>query len=237
MGWRGGEDRRGIADNRSVAKLINGVLARGLSGGAGSAVFVQGPFGATYVRERPFARPGSSAAQRGWRDLMRRAGAMWRTLDADEVEAWWLYAEVLRGYDADSPPANASGLFTALAVKVWQFDPMAEPLRVPPPTAFTGDGIEVAVSAVGGATPGVQFVASGPNAGGIATELLLQPLPSLTARPKRGKDRHRGFASFAPGSLEAFVPAQPGAYAASIRFLRVSTGQTSLLVRLGAVVV
>ena len=86
-------------------------------------------------------------------------------------------------------------------------------------------------------TGGVLFTASGPNAGGVTTELLLQRLASPIARPQIGKDRHKAFCSFTPGSLEAVVAAKPGAYAASVRFVRVATGQVSALVRIGTVVV
>lgn len=215
------------------------MLARGLSGSAGSVVFVRDPSGATFVRERPLVRGGVSQAQRTWRDLIARAGAMWRTLTPEEVAAWWQYADALRAADGpalDVPPANASGLFAGLAAKVWQLDPYAEAPRLPPPTAFTGDGIAVSAAAVP-VEGAVRFTASAPNASGVVTEVLLQPLPSATARPKRGKDRIRGAVSFAPGGLWMDVPVRSGTYAASVRFVRASTGQLSALVRLGALVV
>lgn len=220
-----------------MAKLRGTAVAAGLSGSAGPVVFVQTANGTTVVREKPTPNDPQSPKQVAWRDLVRRAGALWRTLEPEQAEAWRLYAEAQREARRrqGSPAAiNASGAFTALAIKVWQIDPSANPFLDPPAQEFTGDGIQVA--ATGGAGS-VTFSASGPNADGVVTELLLQALPSRLATPQPGRDRHQGFATFASGSLGATVLARRGAYAASVRFVRAATGQASALVRVGVVVV
>lgn len=220
-----------------MAKLRGTAVASGLRGSAGPVVFVQTPQGTTVVRERPTPKDPRSPRQIAWRELVRRAGLLWRTLEPEQAEAWRLYAEAQREARRRSgiPVAiNASGAFTALAIKVWQLDPSATPPSEPPAQEFTGDGISVAAT---GGTGSVMFVASGPNADGVVTELLLQRLPSRLASPQAGRDRHQGFVAFAPGSPEATVPAWSGAYAASVRFVRVATGQASPLVRVGVIVV
>lgn len=217
-----------------MAKLKGTALASGLSGSAGPVVFVQTPNGATVVRDKPCPNNPRTPTQEAWRELVRRAGQLWRTLSLEQAEAWRDYAEGLGSRGSGFGTPNASGAFIGLATKVWQVDPLASPPLWPPAQDFTGDGIVMEVS--GGAGE-VTFTASGPNSEGVTTELLLQKLASPIARPQIGKDRHRAFFPFETGSLEAVVTATPGAYSASVRFVRVATGQVSTLVRIGVVVV
>jgi hypothetical protein len=214
-----------------MAKLKGTAVACGLSGSAGPVVFVSLPGGGTVVRERTAPRDPRSPAQARWRGLVARAAALWRTLTPEQAQRWRDYAEAA-GEGREGGRPNASGLFVGLAAKVWQIDPEASPPLEPPVQGFLGDGVLVAAAGEPGA---VRFVAGGPNSAGVVTELLLQSLPSRLARPQKGRDRHRGFVAFAPGSLEASVPARPGAWAASVRFVLAATGQSSALVRLGTV--
>jgi hypothetical protein len=226
------QNRGGQAKNPRMAKLKGTAVACGLSGSAGPVVFVRMPGGGTAVRDRTVPRDPNSPAQAQWRGLVARASALWRTLTPEQAQRWQEYAEAA-GEGREGGRPNASGLFVGLAAKVWQVEAAAAPPLDPPSQGFLGDGVPVSAAGEPGA---VRFAAGGPNSAGVVTELLLQRLPSRLARPQKGRDRHRGFVAFAPGSLEASVPAPPGAYAASVRFVLAATGQASALVRLGTVV-
>jgi hypothetical protein len=81
----------------------------------------------------------------------------------------------------------------------------------------------------------VTFTADRPNAPGVVTELLLQPLASAARRAYRDKYRTQAFVAFAPGALSATVAAAPGWHACGVRFVDSATGQATPVVELGAV--
>ena len=83
------------------------------------------------------------------------------------------------------------------------------------------------------ATFSIEFTASGPNAAGVVTELLVQPLRSRLRTPVRDRYRGAGFVAFAAGSLTAEIPCKRGAVAVGVRFVRADTGQETGVVELG----
>jgi hypothetical protein len=86
--------------------------------------------------------------------------------------------------------------------------------------------VSVAASAVPG---GVRFAASGPNAPGVVTELLLQPLASGHRTPRAHAYRSERFAVFASSERGEVVPAVPGWWAAACRLVCAETGQCGTL--------
>lgn len=128
---------------------------------------------------------------------------------------------------------TAQNAFVMLAVRVLQIDPLA-PIPVDPPTGvFYGDETQISATGVPGAA---RFTASGPNAPGVVTELLLQRL----ATPRRNPGpqyRSERFAHFEVGGLTSDVAVAPGRYACAARFAEQATGRVGLMQPLGVVVV
>ena len=88
----------------------------------------------------------------------------------------------------------------------------------------------------GEGTSNVTFVASGANAPGVVTELLVQPLVNAYRRSYADKYAGAGFHAFpAAGTVE--VPVRAGAVAVAYRFVLAATGQETALVELGTFVV
>lgn len=219
-----------------MAKLRTGGLIGGVSGRVGNVLFVRMPDGREILRELPIGRDPRTPSQCAWRDLVRRAGALWRSLSYEQAEAWNAYAADqatdARLAGGGSAP-NGAGAFIGLTARFWRYHGLIDPPLSPPERAFLGDA--VAVTATGGA--GVTFAADRPNAAGVATELLLQRLDGPNSRPQNGRDRHMAYFEFAGGALSTTVPCTPGAYVASVRYLLEATGQTSALVRVGRAMV
>lgn len=73
---------------------------------------------------------------------------------------------------------------------------------------------------------GIRFTASGPNAPGLTTELLLQRLPN--ERRKSGTQyKTLGFHTFTAESLSVDFPLEPGYYVPAYAFLEPTTGHTT----------
>lgn len=117
----------------------------GLSGKAGTVVFVRGPGGATYIRPRVKPRDPQSPAQSTLRRYLSRAAQAWRELDLEEARQWALYAAKL-DRTIGGGPRQPRNVFSGLAVKFLLVDPDREIPRVPPVAGFTGDGIVVTVA-------------------------------------------------------------------------------------------
>ena len=67
----------------------------------------------------------------------------------------------------------------------------------------------------------------------MATELLVQRLPSRIRLPKARDYRTARYVAFAGEPVH--VPARPGAYACGVRFVRAATGQATAMIPLGMV--
>lgn len=215
-----------------MAKATTGILMGGLSGKAGTVVFVRGATGETYVRTRVRPNNPQTEAQMQVRGYLTEAGQAWRNMTTAEVRNWQSYAETL------GPPSgrhNAITVFTGLAVKYRQAGGQGPIPVVPPTQRFTGDGIRVVADSPSAGV--LRFSASAPNAEGIVTELLVQPLPSPHRKPMPRRYRPAAFVGFAPGNLTYDVPLRPGFYACAVRFVKSSTGQMSGLVELAVVTV
>lgn len=219
-----------------MATLRTSAFVGDLSGKTGNAVFVRTKFG-TVLRERPRSGGDPSPAQRSVRARMRQACAAYRALSVPQIEAWRAYAWALastgtsRGGQA---PKSGQQLFIAFATKILQIDPGAQIPADPPAAPFPGDGVRFSVQPILG---GVRVTADGPNHPGAATELLVQPLPSLACRTYLSRFRTARFVRFAPGALTVDLPCGPGAVAVAARFVEPATGRMMEIVEMGSLAV
>jgi hypothetical protein len=216
-----------------MARAGLSVLGSGYSGKAGSVVFARYRNGTTQIRQRTAPMGRTTQAQREARELVRWANVCFRDLGPEELQAWKRYAERLADMAwAERRPCqvNVANAYRSLAIKFVQVNGRAEPPQTPPAAPFAGDGVLVSAAAVPG---GIEFTASGPNSSGVVTELLLHPLRLAVSTPDPAKYRHRGFVTFAPGSLTAFVAAPRGWVSPAVRFVLAATGQCSAPLSLG----
>ncbi len=214
---------------RASANAIVGLL----SGKLGNVVFVQRRDGALFVRERVEPRNPRTPAQRAWRGLVGRAAKEFKALTPEQYALWVDYCRDLDAQNAaEGRPgcARPINVFTSLTAKFLQATPGAVPPTTPPGSPFQGDGVSVSAGAGEGT---VAFASNAPNAPDVATELLLQRVASINGAPTPRGYRTSGYHAFAPGSLSASVSAEPGFYAAAVRFVRTTTGQSSGVVALG----
>lgn len=123
-------------------------------------------------------------------------------------------------------------VFTGLSSKFLQITPTGTIPTTPPASGFAGDRITVEASFDGDT---FKFTASGANATGVKTELLLQPLKGAGWTPQAGGYRAQQFVAFASGSLQAPIVLAAGFYAPAYRFVNPATGQDSPLVTLPVV--
>ena len=212
----------GIADTPFMATLTTGILGGGLKGTSGNAVFVQTAHG-TVVRERTIPHDPRTPAQIAVRMAQGRAARAWSDLDPAAVAAWRAYAATL-----GRQPNNA---FATLYKVLLRLNPTAPAPLKPPTRPFFGDVISASAA---GALSGVTFTATGSNAAGVVTELLLQPLASRHRRTYRDKYRHAAFVAFS-GTLTKTVACAPGWIACAYRFVNANTGQVTEIAELGVV--
>ena len=217
-----------------MATLTEGLLGGGLKGRSGNAVFVPTSRG-TVVRERTIPHDPRTPAQIAARARQARAARAWGDLDPSAVAAWTVWARA-RGLQ----PNNA---FATLYKVLLRLDPAAPAPPSPPAHAFFGDSIAIGVdppSPSGSSWRGGQggeallFSASAPNAPGLVTEILLQPLASRNRRTYADKYRHAAYVPFAD-TLPHVVPCAPGWVACAYRFVNAATGQVTEIAELGAV--
>lgn len=223
-----------LADNGSMSLLKLGTFAGDLHGASGNAVYVRSPYG-TILRNRPMVWNEPSQAQRDCRTRMSLVGRAWTSLSLDEAAAWKRYAQTLAASELSTngtPPPTAQQVFVRLGLKVLQVDPEAVVPTLPPSSAFLGDAVVVSAEALPGA---LRFTASEPNAAGILTELLIQPLRSVHRRTFLSRYRTAAFVPFSDGAYDVAV--QPGAVATAYRFVRAETGQETGIAELGVFLV
>jgi hypothetical protein len=207
-----------------MAKVTTNGLGIELRGRAGSAVFSMTANG---LSMRPYTIPADprTPAQMASRARLSRVSQRWKTLTPAQHRAWRDYAAtVTRFHSYGGPPYSPPPhtLFIALGSKFLQVNPDGDIPLLPPAYPFFGDTVRVSAAGEPGA---VVFTATGPNADGILTELLLQPLLHAGRKPKATLYRAESFVAFAPGSLTAAIPVAPGAYAPAYRFVNSLTGQ------------
>ncbi len=217
-----------------MAKLVMNVLSDGLSGKAGSAVFVRTKNG-VYLRSRTVPKNPKSASQSAVRSHFGKAVSVWRGLTPAQANAWRSYAQkIVRVDTADGTSRTLSGYtaFMALATKFLQVKPTSPIPLNPPSFGFIGD--LVFVVAAGGAG-GVTFTASSLNSFSVRTELLLQRVASQTAMPKSNAYRTQQFVGFVVPPYNTTLTAAPGWYVPAYRFVNNMTGQPTEMIVLPVV--
>ena len=204
----------------------------GLHGRLTNVYFAQTPYG-TQMRAFPTRRAPATPGELAQQDRVRLIGRAWSALEPEAMFRWRAFAE--SGMTGE-PGARRGGLsgynaFSRLAGARLRALPQ-DPIPSEPPTApFFGDAPALTVE--GGAA--VTFRASGPNAQGVATEILLQPLANGGRKPRPKGYASAGFVGFAAGDLEATASVAPGWYACAYRFLRLESGQETALAPCGVV--
>ncbi len=212
-----------------MAKLIMNVLSDGLSGKAGSAVFVRTKNG-VYLRSRTVPKNPNTASQSAVRRHFGKAVSVWRGLTPAQANAWRSYAQkIVRVDTADGTSRTLTGYtaFMALAGKFLQVKPSSPVPLTPPAFGFVGDSIFVVAA---GGTGVVTFTASSLNSFSVRTELLLQRAASQNAMPKPRGYRTQMFAGFVVSPFNTNVTAAPGYYVPAYRFVNTLTGQSTELI-------
>ena len=154
--------------------------------------------------------------------------------------------------------------FSGLALRLVQIDPLASIPAWPPTSRFAGDKVAITVSAEETPSPWkatpkdspdaslssppsadpptvppsgkafLTFSASGANAPGTLTEMLVERIPNVRRKPTEVY-KCAGFAAFSEGSLSVALPVEAGVYACAVRFVERATGQATAIQALGVV--
>lgn len=195
-----------------------------MRGKAGNTVFVETKLG-TVARDRTFPTGAASPAQTAVRNNMKKDGAAWQSLSAQSVQNWNAFASrmTLKGKKSGLPYAPSGYLiFTAYTTKWLQIHGSGTAPAEPPTGLFGGDAISVSATA---GTGSVTFTASGANATGVMTELLLKPIKGK--HRKAGSEGYvsRGFIAFKGDALSKTVSVPVGYYAAGYQFVEASSGR------------
>ena len=217
-----------------------------VEGSVGALLVVRGRSGAV-VRKRPTYRRPTSPGQAAQAERMRAAGAVWSSLGAPEAAAWSAYGARQTRRDPVSGKAYSPigyNAFMELALRALQAAPGTAVPVWPPVGAFLGDSVVVSVSPL--PQPPLQdeplgegalrFSASGANAAGVVTELLVQRLANVRRKPT-AQYKSMAFVRFVAGALVYDLPAAAGVYACAARQVDPATGQARLPTPLGVVVV
>lgn len=203
-----------------------------LRGRDGTVVIAKGRSG---LKLTPWKAPTNprTTAQTQVRSYLSRATALYKAMTQSQGNAWRAYgATQVRTNPVTLETYTLTGInaFVELTTKFLQLNPTGTIPMSPPTTKFNGDSITVTASSSAAGT--ITFTASGANAAGVTTELLIQPLPSLQRKPGAKAYRHAAFKAFASGSLTQNVSVPAGYYAAGYRFVKASTGEATEIVAL-----
>ena len=218
-------------------------------GKLGNVVFIQTAQGYV-VRERVTPANPRTGPQVRARAGFAEASRAWGALDDAEYAAWQAYGQAcgLGGQLA----------YMSLTRKWLATHPGGTPPTLPPAGPFFGDNVGLRIADLGsgiaeGADPTdagsgrseiddprsaiLTLVATQPNAQGVVTEVLVQPLANARRKPRARDWRTAAYVAFASGSLAVPVSVPPGAYAVAYRFVNAATGQATAMAVLGAVTV
>ena len=194
---------------------------------------------------------------RAWQEMPQEARDAWERY-SEELHAQGATPSLSR-------PRPGYRVFSQLALKALQVRPEGPVPTLPPSAPFFGDGARVTCSGSlspdgsfrrggqGGEVPetplpqpplqgdalgegaSVVFTCLVPNSPGVATELLVQSLPSPGRKGSADKYRSRGFVEFAAPGQEAFVVLPLGTSLVAVRFVEIASGGSSGIVPLGRV--
>ena len=203
-----------------------------LRGRDGTVVISKGRTGLKLTAWNAPTNP-KSTAQSEVRSYLTRATTTYSGMTQAQGDAWRAYgAAQTRTNPISLETYTLTGInaFVELTTKFLQLSPSGTIPMTPPSVKFNGDSITVAASSGGAGV--LTFTASGANAAGVTTELLIQPLKSLQRKPGANAYKHAAFKAFAAGSLTQTVNVPAGYYAAGYRFVKTATGQATDIVAL-----
>lgn len=208
---------------------------KGVRGRVGDAVFVKQRGGAESGGEygvRAYVTPTNprTPAQEAARERFGSATRAFRDLDAEDLALWDEYAARQARRDPNtgqSTNPTAIGQFVALTTRFLLVNAEGTIPTTPPEAEFSGDTITVTATA---GTGEITFTASGPNAAGVSTEVLLQSLEGPNRKPSADGYRSAGVVVFTAQDPTAIVAVGAGYYAAAFRFIATATGQSVPLV-------
>ncbi|MCE9557616.1 MAG: hypothetical protein K8R88_01565 [Armatimonadetes bacterium] len=219
-----------------MAKFTGSVIGQGMSGAAGSVVFVSRRDGINYIKPRTTPRNPQTPLQQAARARMTAALRAYQSLSLAEMAAWREFTA--RYNDAFRRPARQSelavcALFQGLGAKFLQVSPSSPVPTAVPGTLEVGDVVRVSCAV---ASPGVVRVSgSQANAAGMVTEILLQPLASAGRQPRDGHYRTAGFHIFSAGALTVDFPVRSRFVGVAARFVCAATGQATAVLPVGVV--
>lgn len=201
------------------------------SGRLGDRVYLKGKNKVVSRKYVPSPDPRTTS-QRLARTRFAQAARAWAVLSDEQRRAWDAYGATRRRTAptwADTNTQTGYGAFMTLAVKRLHAQPDAGPIVWPPNAPFAGDTLTLTAHAEAGA---IAWQASGPNALGIVTELLVQPMRRASSSPSMEKYRTLTFTAFTEQNQKAATPLAPGLWACAVRFTDLATGQTTALAML-----
>lgn len=209
-----------------MARLRLAPFLEGMSGRMGGVVYKLTKFGTEMANFEAPSNPQTDS-QNAVRNSFRKATQQWRTLTANQAEAWRTYAsERYHEEEITEQRYRSTGFnaFVALACKWFAVNPnQATAPASPPATPYGGDTITVVPDAE---TPGViTFTASGANNASSTTALLVQKLSGPNSEPTPGAYTIKKYFKFEVGTLATDVTVAPGYYAVAYQFVNTSTGQ------------
>ena len=156
--------------------------------------------------------------------------------------------------------------FSGLALRILQIDASATVPVWPPSGRFAGDSVRVTVESGSPSPDGsfgrggwgercatgplpqpplqdeplgegaLRFLASGANAAGVVTEIMVEKLANVRRKPS-GQYKSRGFVAFVEESLIFDLPVEAGSYACAVRFVERASGRATTVQALGTVTV
>lgn len=215
-----------------MAKVKLSPFSTALSGKMSNLTFSNTKEG-TIMRERITPKNPRTAAQIAVRTAFTKATKQWANLTNANLAAWRDYTKTYSNVQETTDKSYNSDAFNAfvkLAAKWYAVNPSGTAPANPPTTTFNGDNITIGAIAGTGL---VRFTASGPNASGVTTALLLARTGGRNRTANPGQYRERAYVTFTSGSLTASVNVPPGWYAAGYSFINIATGQESEPVLLG----
>ncbi len=221
---------------QTVANIAYGSVVEEARGLIGRVVFTRAKNGPT-ARIKAIVRNPRTLEQRQVRSYLSRASKAFKNLTSAQAAAWNAFgATQVRSNPVTGETYTLSGIsaFVELAAKFLQVQPNGTIPLAPPTSEFPGDSVTLTATA---GTGQILLSASGANALGVTTEILLQPLPSRNRKPNPKGYDSEVFRAFATGSLDQVVTVPAGFYAAAYRFVRIATGQASDLVTIPVVTV
>lgn len=218
-------------------------MLRGLKGRLGNIVMVSDGDD-LILRERPGRYLPQEASQVAAQSRQTSGAKLWKNLPVEAAEAWRRYA--VRNPLPPKPngrPGSTRGdnVFGSFATRYLLVHPGSTPPARPPESAFFGDSIGVRLAAVtltlpspeGEGASEMRIVADGPNAPGVVTQILLQPLVSRNRRTYATKYVHEAIVTFTAEVREVTLPMATPWVAVAYRFIRADTGQATALAEIG----